>query len=317
MSTKTVTVIGGSGFVGRYIVKRLAKQGARVRVAVRRPSGAEFLKVSGDVGQIVPFACNVRDPASVRQAVEGADEVVYLPGLLFQSGKQRFRDIHAAGAGRTAQACADAGIEKMVLVSAIGANQQHPAQYAQTKAAGEHAVMRALPSATILRPSIIFGPEDGFFNRFGAMARTLPFLPLIGGGETKFQPVYVGDVADATLAALDSEDARGQVYELGGSQVYSFKELMLLLLKHIERERILLPVPWSLASLQASILGLLPVPPLTTDQVTLLKYDNVVDPDMPGLEALGVRPTSLEAVLPTYITQYRRGGQWAPFKEAR
>ena len=270
MRAKSVTVIGGSGFIGRYVVKRLAKAGVRVRVAVRRPAEAEFLKPAGDVGQIVPVACSVRDPASIRAALAGADGVVYLPGLLYESGKQTFREVHAAGPGRVAQACAEAGIEAFVLVSAIGADRQHPAQYAATKADGEHAVLRALPSATILRPSIVFGPEDGFFNRFGAMARLLPALPLIGGGETKFQPVYVGDVADAIVTALNDPATRGQLYELGGPKVYSFKELMLILLKHLGRHRMLVSVPWGLAYLQASILGLLPVPPLTRDQVTLL-----------------------------------------------
>lgn len=308
MAVKLATVFGGSGFIGRYVVQRLAKHGWLVRVAVRRPDEALFLKTMGDVGQITPVAANLRHQGSVEAAVMGADAVVNLVGLLYESGRQRFDAIHVEGARRAAEAAHRAGATRFLHLSAIGADPASPAAYGRTKAAGEKAVLAAFPGATIFRPSIVFGPEDAFFNRFAELARLLPALPLIGGGHTRFQPVYVGDVADAAMAALESAAAQGKTFELGGPRIYSFRELMEILLKEIQRRRLLLPLPFALASLQAAFMEFLPVPPLTRDQVQLLKRDNVVSPGMPGLKDLGIEPTALEPIIPTYLARYRPGG---------
>lgn len=306
----TVTVFGGSGFIGRYVVARLADRGWTIRVAVRRPERAKFLKPLGNVGQIVPLACSLLDDASVAGALAGSDAVINLVGILHQQGRQRFDAVQAEGAERVARSAAAAGVERFVQISAIGADADSPAAYGRSKAAGEAAVRRHLPSAVILRPSIVFGPEDDFFNRFAAMARLTPALPLIGGGRTRFQPVYVGDVADAVIAALESPASRSRTYELGGPQVHSFKELMKLMLRIVRRKRLLVPLPFGLARLLALPAELLPVPPLTRDQVELLKRDNVVSEGAEGLEAFGIRPHSLEVILPTYLDRYRTGGRF-------
>jgi NADH dehydrogenase len=309
MTRKLATVFGGSGFLGRYVVQRLAKQGWMVRAAERRPDEALFLKPLGEIGQITPIAANIRHQASVEAAIVGADAVVNLVGLLYQSGRQRFDAVHVEGAGRVAAAARKAGASRFVQISAIGADPASPAAYGRTKAAGEAAVKAAFPDATVLRPSIVFGPEDQFFNRFARMARMSPALPLIGGGHTKFQPVYVGDVADAVMAAIDRNDSQGKTYELGGPEIRSFRELMTQMLAEIGRRRLLVPVPFAIASLQGALLQLLPMPPLTLDQVRLLKRDNVVAPGMPGLGELGISPTALELILPTYLARYRPGGR--------
>ena len=312
MTLANVTVFGGSGFIGRYLVKRLAARGARVRVAVRDPEAAAFLKPMGDVGQVAPVATNIRNAASVARAVDGADAVVNCVGILFERGRQRFDAVHGAGAARIAEVAAAAGVERLVQVSAIGADLESSSAYARSKAAGEAAVLDAFPSASVLRPSVVFGPEDDFFNRFGALATILPALPLIGGGETRFQPVYVGDVADAIVAVLDSAEAAGKTYELGGPRVYTFKELMQVVLEQTGRRRLLLPLPFGLAKFEAAFLQLLPTPPLTMDQVELLKSDNVVSADTPGLGDLGITPTSVDAIVPSYLFRYRRGGRLVP-----
>jgi NADH dehydrogenase len=311
-----VTVFGGSGFVGRYAVRALAKQGWRIRVAVREPHLAPELKVMGDVGQVELVQANVRHDASVRAALAGAKACVNLVGVLFEAGRQTFDAVHATAPGLIAEAAAAAGATQFVQVSAIGADANASAGYARTKAAGEAAVRAAFPSAVVLRPSVVFGPEDGFFNRFGAMAAMSPVLPLIGGGETKFQPVYVGDVGAAIVAALSLEAAAGRTYELGGPGVYSFKALMELLCRETMHNRLLLPIPFPVASalgkigdLQAKFLRL--APQITSDQVELLKSDNVANPDLPGLADLGVSPTAVDAVIPTYLWRFRRGGQFA------
>jgi uncharacterized protein YbjT (DUF2867 family) len=309
MARRLATVFGGSGFIGRYVVQRLAKRGWMVRAAVRRPDQALFLKPLGDVGQITPVAANLRHQGSVDAAVAGADAVVNLVGLLYQRGPQRFDAVHVEGAGRVAASARKAGASRFIQISAIGADPASPAAYARTKAAGEAAVKAAFPDATVLRPSIVFGPEDQFFNRFAQIARITPALPLIGGGHTRFQPVYVGDVADAVAAAVEHNDAIGTIYELGGPEVRTFRELMELMLSEIERKRLLVPIPFALASLQGAILQWLPVPPLTLDQVRLLKRDNVVATGMPGLKDLGVSPVALELILPTYLARYRPSGR--------
>lgn len=309
-----VTVFGGSGFVGRHVVSLLAQQGWQVRVAVRRPDNALFLKPAGGwVGQVTPVAANIRDQASVERALAGADAAVNLVAILHESGKQRFQALQTEGAGRIAETARRLGLRHLVHVSAIGADAGSDSAYARTKAEGEQAVLRAFPQAVILRPSIIFGPEDGFFNRFGSMAMTAPFLPLIGGGRTRFQPVYVGDVAAAAVRALDLPEAAGRTYELAGPRVYTFRQLMDILLKEIGRKRILLPIPFPIAGLMGAALQWLPAPQLTLDQVRLLKRDNVAAPGALGLADLGIAPNALEAILPTYLDKFRKRGN-APLR---
>ena len=310
MAQDTVTIFGGSGFIGRYIVARMADRGWTVRVAVRHPSQAEFLKPLGDVGQIVPLRAPLQQPEAVRAAIAGSGAVVNLVGLLHQKGRQRFGAVHVEGARLIAEAAAAEGIERLVHFSALGASASSPAGYARSKAAGEKAVREALPQAVILRPSVVFGPEDDFFNRFAAMARLNPVLPLIGGGRTRFQPVYVGDVADAAVAALLDPQHRGKTFELGGPRVYSFEELMRFILETVGRRRLLLPVPFGAAELLGAVMELLPVPPLTRDQVLMLRRDNVVSESAAGLAALGLAPRSVEVMVPPYLERHRRGGRW-------
>jgi len=310
MAQSLVTVFGGSGFVGRYVVARLAQEDWQIRVAVRHPDAALFLKPAGAIGQVTPVAANIRDQASVERAVAGADAVINLVAILYESGRQRFKAVQAEGAGRVAEAAKRAGVQKLVHVSAIGADLKSSSAYARAKAEGEAAVLRAFPTATILRPSIIFGPEDAFFNRFAQMAMTAPALPLIGGGHTKFQPVYVGDVAAAAVNALTLPDAQGKTYELAGPRIYTFRQLMEILLSEIGRKRLLLPLPFPIAGLMGAFMQCLPRPQLTLDQVRLLKRDNVAAPNSLGLNHLGVQPTALDSVLPTYLDKYRKRGYY-------
>ncbi len=309
MSTSLITVFGGTGFLGRHAVRALAKAGHRLRVAVRYPNEGYFLPPMGHVGQIALVRCNVREPADVAAATAGAEAVVNLTGILHQSGAQSFEAIHCEAAEAIASAAKAAGARTLVHVSAIGADKDSASRYAATKAEGEARVRAVFPEAAIVRPSLVFGPEDDFFNRFAALARILPALPLIGGGHTRFQPVFVGDVA-AAIARLAEEPALGgAVYELGGPNVYSFKELMQIVLRETGRKRMLVPVPFALATLKAMFLQFLPKPLLTPDQVTLLKSDNVVTgPD--GLAALGIVPTSVEAEVPAYLWRFRPKGQY-------
>ena len=308
MAYSVVTVFGGAGFLGRSIVSALARQGAHVRVACRRPDEALRCKPMGDVGQVAPIAANIRDDASVAAAVDGADAVINLVGILYESGRQRFDAVHRDGAGRIARAAASAGVAQLVHVSAIGADPRATSDYARSKGEGEQAVKAAFDRAVILRPSIMFGPDDNFFNRFAALARIAPVLPLIGGGDTRFQPAYVCDVADAVVAALTNPDTAGRTYELGGPQIYTFRQLLELLLAVIERKRLLVPVPFWAAMAKAYFLELLPIPPLTRDQVRLLHHDNVVTEGVAGFADLGIAPTAPEVILPTYLSRYRRGG---------
>src|SRR5580704_15033647 len=265
-----VTVFGGSGFLGRHVVRALARRQYRVRVAVRRPELAGFLRPMGRVGQIHAVQANLRYPQSIEAAVRDADIVINLVGILFERGRQRFDAVQTEGADAVARAAAAMGA-RLIHCSAIGADENSPSHYARSKAAGEQAVLATLPSAVIARPSIMFGPEDDFFNRFAALARLSPFLPLIGGGQTRFQPVFVGDVAAAIADAVDGKAKPGTIYELGGPDIRTFRQLTT-----IERHRLLLPIPFALAKLQAAVLQFLPKPPLTPDQVELLKTDNVV-----------------------------------------
>jgi NADH dehydrogenase len=303
---KVATVFGGSGFIGRYVVKRLAERGHIVRVAVRDPEAALFLKPMGAPGQIVPVGVSVTDDAGVAAVVSGAEIVVNLVGILHETRKATFKAIQGEAPGRIGRAAAAAGARAVVQLSAIGADAASPSAYARTKAEGEHAVREAFPKATVLRPSIVFGPEDGFFNRFAALAQFVPALPLYGGGETKFQPVYVGDVADAVIAALDRADAAGRTYELGGPRVYSFRDLLQYILTVTGRRRLLLPLPWSVGRMQARVFELLPNPPLTRDQLLLLQRDNVVAPGALTLADLGIMPKAVEAIVPGYLGRFRR-----------
>ncbi|HUE62785.1 MAG TPA: complex I NDUFA9 subunit family protein [Rhizomicrobium sp.] len=308
MNMNLVTVFGGSGFLGRHTVRALARAGWRIKVATRHPNSAFFLRPLGSVGQIDFVKCDVADAEQVARAVKGANAVINLTGILFEKG-QTFEEVQSDGAANVAKAAAEAGASAMVHVSAIGADAESNAHYAVTKAEGETAVREAFPKAVILRPSLIFGPEDGFFNKFAGLARIFPGLPLIGGGRTRFQPVFVGDVAQAILAGLSRQD--GRTYELGGPTIYSFKELMKLILREIGRKRVLVPLPFGIASLKAMFLQILPNPLLTMDQVRLLKRDNVVSVTAPGLSDLGITPTSVEAVVPSYLWRYRAKGEYA------
>ncbi len=309
MAPRVITIFGGSGFIGRHVVRRLARQGWIIRLAVRDPDRAKFLRPLGDVGQITPIAVPLQDADAVAAAVAGTEAVVNLVGVLYERGRQSFKAVHVDGAQAIASAAAAAGVKSLVHISAIGADPEAAADYARSKGYGERLVREAMADAVICRPSLVIGPEDDFFNRFALYARLSPFLPLIGGGHTRFQPVYVGDVADAIVRALGTPAARGQTYELGGPSVYSFAELMELLLSEIGRRRLLLPVPFWLAEILAVFLELLPVPPLTRDQVRLLRRDNVVSEGGLTLCDLGVAATAIEVVLPTYLARHRPGGR--------
>lgn len=308
MATRSVaTVFGGSGFIGRYVVKRLAAQGHVVRVAGRDTERAKNLMTAGRVGQVVPLYVSLANEPTVQRAVEGADVVINLVGILSERRAGDFARVQGQGPGRIANAAAAAGVKRMVQISAIGADPASASQYARSKAQGEAAVRAAMPAATILRPSIVFGAEDKFFNRFGAMAMSLPIMPVIHGA-TRFQPVYVGDVADAIVAALARPDAAGATYELGGPRTYSFRELLAYILHETRRHRLLWDVPLGLARIQARLGELVPGKPFTRDQLTMLAHDNVANPAMPGLPALGIVPTPIELIVPEYLDRYREGG---------
>jgi NADH dehydrogenase len=313
-----VTIYGGSGFIGRNVVRAIAKTGARMRVAVRRPELAGHLQPLGGVGQINPVQANVRYPDSLLAAADGADAVVNLVGILFPTGKQTFKAVQDEGARNVAEAARKAGSRVLVHVSAIGANPKSPSVYARTKAAGERAVQEVLPGAVILRPSIVFGPEDDFFNRFAALARIAPALPLIGGGKTQLEPVFAGDVAKAVIAGLTGKASAGAAYELGGPEILTLKEVMQRVLTYTMRKRLLVPEPFWLAKLQGAFLQLLPKPPLTLDQVRLLEIDNVVSETARDtgrtLQGLGIKPVAVASVVPEYLEQYRPRGQFSTFR---
>ncbi len=312
--TNLVTVFGGSGFLGRHTVRALADAGYRIRVAVRRPNLANYLLPMGQVGQIQIVKANVLKPKDVTAAISGADAVVNLVGVLYARGRQSFENLHVKAAETIATAAKAADAKVLVHLSSMGVSPKSPSAYARSKAAGEWRVREAFPAATILRPSIVFGPEDAFFNRFATLARYLPFLPLVGGGRTRFQPVFAGDVAAAVLKAVaDPALARGRTYELGGPSVYTFRELMEFILKQTARKRALIGVPFWLASLEASWLQFLPNPPLTPDQVRLLKQDNVMSPGALALCDLGIQPDSVEAIVPSYLWRFRPKGQYQAF----
>lgn len=311
-----VTVFGGSGFVGRQVVRALAKRGLRVRVACRRPNIAQDMRLMGDVGQIQVVQANLRVLSSVERALEGAHGCVNLVGVLYESGRQRFQTLHSMGAETVAKTCAARGITRLVQMSAIGADADSSSRYARTKAMGEAAAREAVPTTVVIRPSVVFGPDDSLFNRFAVIAGLTPVLPLPGGGHTRFQPVFVGDVARAIATCIVDRATQGQTYELGGPEVMTYRQLMELVMRETGRQRMLVPLPWPLAR-QIGIVGdiqakILPIPPvLTSDQVELLKSDNVVAPGALGLADLGIEPTAAGAILATYLYRYRPGGQFA------
>jgi uncharacterized protein YbjT (DUF2867 family) len=308
-----ITIFGGSGFIGRHVVRALARRHYRIRVAVRRPDLAHHLQPLGRVGQVHAVQANLRYADSIAAAVRGSDIVINLAGILYERGKQRFSAVQAYGAEAVAQAASARGA-RLVHMSAIGASETSPSLYAQSKAQGEAAVVKAVPDAIVVRPSIVFGPEDDFFNRFAAMARLSPVLPLIGGGETLFQPVFCGDVAEAVARAVDGQAKVGTVYELGGPEIMNFREMMEVMLATIERKRLLMPLPYGIAKLQAGLLQYLPKPLLTPDQVELLKIDNVVSRTAQRegrtLEGLGIHPRTVQAEIPTYLWRFRKCGQF-------
>lgn len=319
---KLVTVIGGSGFLGRQIVRRLAQEGYRLRVTTRKPSHAGAVLPSGTVGQIALVKADIRNETEVARAVEGAHAVVNLVGILKPSGGRTFDAIHAEGAATVARLAAKAGVARLIHISAIGADAKSRSAYARSKAEGEAAVHEAFPAATILRPSVVFGSGDGFFNRFASLIRMSRIaIPLFGGGATKFQPVFVGDVADAVASALADARTSGRTYELGGPSVYTLKEVLDLIAKTIERRRYYIPVPFFLLDLGAALTGWLPFAPVTLDQARLLRVDNVVKagPDaskVGTLADLGVQPTAPEAVVESYLYTYRAAGQYAEPRNA-
>lgn len=302
---KTVTVLGGSGFLGKYVVRELARSGWRVLVVCRKPAAAAALKTTGDVGQVVAVRGNICDIASFESALAQSDAVVNLTGILFESGKQKFTTIHAQAPEKLAQAAAALDIKQFIHVSALGVDKASGSKYARSKVLGEKAVLAAIPTATILRPSVIFGPEDNFINQFACMASCAPALPLIGGGKTRFQPVYVADVASAVGACLNRTDAQGQIYELGGPQIYTFKEILEMIMRLTGKHRKLVNVPFGMAGVVGTFGELLPRPPLTRDQVQLLKHDNVVSPNTKGFAALGISPASMDVIVPDYLERFK------------
>lgn len=312
---RLVTIFGGSGFVGTQIVQLLAKRGHRIRVAVRRPDLAGHTRMFGSVGQIVPIQANVRNAASVRHAVAGADIVINLVGVGHSSGAQTFEAVHVGGAANIAAAAKAAGASTLVHMSALGVDKAaEVSTYAASKLAGEEAVLKAFPDAIIMRPSLLFGQGDGFFNLMGALARMLPVLPVIGG-DTRFQPAYVGDVAEAFALAAEGQVKSGRIYELGGPQIETYRQLLVRIQREAGRNRPMLPLPSGLAKLLALPLAILPFPPLlTADQVELLGVDNVVSDaaikDKRTFAAFGITPTAMDAILPTYMYRYRKHGQF-------
>lgn len=319
--SQLVTIFGGSGFVGRYIARRLAKEGWRIRVAVRNPNEAMFVRPYGAVGQVEPVFCNIRDDESVAAVIADSDAVVNCVGLLVEAGKNTYEAVQTEGAARIARLAAQHGVARMVHISAVGASQDSPSEYARTKAAGEDAVLAHMPDAMILRPSIVFGPEDAFFNRFASMSRLGPILPVVGAA-TRFQPVYVDDVAAAAVKGVMGQAAPG-VYELGGPDADSFRELMQTMLGIVRRRRLILNIPFFAARIMASVFGFVQAvslglvkAPVTKDQVINLGIDNVVSEGSQGFDALGIKPAAMEAILPDYLWRFRPSGQYDAIKES-
>ncbi len=307
MKQKVITVVGGTGFLGRYIVKLLAQQGYIIRVIARHPEAALHLKMAGDVGQVVLMGGNLAKPETLADKLAGSYAVINLVGVLYEGGRQRFGTLHANGAEKLAQMAKAAGAQRFIQISALGVDKATTSHYARTKLLGEKAVLTAFPEATILRPSVVFGPEDNFYNQFARMAAFAPALPLIGGGKSCFQPVYVYDVANAVLSCLSKPQTKGQTYELAGPHVYSFKQILEYIMATAGKKRPLVRIPFAIASLMGLFAEWLPVPPITRDQVRLLKYNNVATAGAQGFAQLGIHPTAVEMVVPEYLARYHKG----------
>ena len=314
---KTICIFGGAGFIGHNITQELARAGFRIKVATRYPESAYALKPCGDVGQVVAMKCDYRDEDSIADVIKGSDAVINLVGVLYETRKNKFIRVHSELPEMIARLSKEQGVAQFIHVSALGIAESQ-SKYAKSKLSGEEALLEQYCDATVLRPSVVFGAGDNFFNMFAKMATMLPALPLIGGGQTKFQPVYVGDIADAIINILTGKagDAKGKIYELAGPEVVSFKEIYQILLDEINRDRKLMPVPWAIAKIQGAVLGLLPKPLLTIDQVRSLKFDNVKDKDSLGLNDLAVEPTAMRVILPRYLFNYKKGGRFANKKAA-
>lgn len=316
-----ITIFGGDGFVGRSVVRALAQRGYRIRVAVRRPDLAFHLQPIGGVGQIHAVQANLRYPASVKAALEGADGAINLVGIMHESGRQTFDGVHVFGAQAIAKAVDELGIQKLVHMSSLAADTESGSEYARTKAEGAARVSEIVKTATILQPSVVFGPGDKFFNKFAGLARIMPVFPLIGGGHTKFQPLYVGDLAEAVVACLENKDAAGQTYELGGPEVLSLAQIMNFIFTAIDRKRITVPVPFAIARIESQFLKLLPNPIITPDQVELLKQDSIVSAQAVlqnrSLEALGIKAHAIDAIVPPYLARFRRAGQFTQVSHSK
>lgn len=316
MEQKIITVIGGTGFLGRYVVQALARAGYRLRVVSRHPERLDELKTLGEIGQIAIIDGNLNDISSIIPSLEGAYGVIDMVGILFENGNQRFSNLHSIGAEKLAIASKQAGVQRFIYISALGVENEFASAYARSKFVGERAVLAAFPSATILRPSIMFGAEDNFFNKFAKMAILAPFIPLIGGGKTLFQPIYVGDVAKAIVVCLEKLDPinpenlanniSGEIYELGGRKTYSFKEILQYIMKIIGKKKPLIPIPFWMASIIGRFMELLPNPPITRDQVKLLEFDNTVNPHARNLAHLGISPAAMEDVVPKYLEKFSK-----------
>lgn len=319
LQNKLVTIFGGTGFIGRYIISQLAREGATIKVVTRHPSSAYFLRQFGSVGQIVPVLCNYSD-SEIEKEVVGSDYVVNCLGILFEKKRGQFKQVHEHYAGVIAKACAFSGVQRFVHISAAGIDISK-SNYAETKRAGENAVRAVYPTATILRPSVVFGPEDQFFNKFAKLSFFMPALPIIGGGESKLQPVYAGDVAGAVLKAITlpefgAASPLGKTYELGGPEQLTLGEIYTRIFERTKRKRMIFKMPEGLARVQATFFSVLPNPPLTNDQITSLKTDNIVGSDALALKDLGLNATAIDAVLPDYLDRYRAGGRFADKKRA-
>lgn len=312
---KHACIFGGGGFIGRQVVRLLARDGYTIKVACRTPEKAYFLKTCGNVGQVVPFYCDMGDDHAVAAAVAGCDLVINCVGILYEKRGNDFAKTHTELPRRIAKACKEAGIAKFIHISSLGCDGGQ-SKYGQSKFNGERAVHESLPTATILRPSVVFGAEDNFFNMFARLSVVAPCLPLIGGGKTKFQPVYVGDVAQAVLVCANAPQTQGQVYELGGPDVLTFRSLYEKMFEYTKRPKMLMSLPWGVAKVQGFFMGMLPQPLLTVDQVNSLKTDNIVAQNAKGLKDLGMTPVGLDAVLPTYLSRFCPGGRFGDKKRA-
>ena len=307
---KIIGIFGAGGFLGKHLMRQLTKLDYRVKVATRNPYLKGYLKPLGNPGQIELFKTNIFNPEDVKQVLKNCNIAINLVGILYETRKQKFNQIHAQFPNLLSELCNELGIKKLVHVSALGVKEGHPSQYMKSKLQGEKNIQDTFKQSVILRPGIMFGPEDKFFNIFATLAQFSPVLPLIGGGKTVFEPIYVGDVAQTIVKSLELNNSKPSIYELGGAN-YSFKELMQILLSEINKKRFLIPIPWGMAKFQSYFLQMLPTPLLTPDQVTMLRYDNVVSGEYKTLKNLKIKPTTIQSILPKYIYRFRSGGEFS------